>query len=253
MQTEKNPDILQTENTPVVPQTENEPVVLQTENRPVIAQMEKKPATFWERHKEKKARQKEKEKNKTLAQKIMSWVWTILAAVIIATLVRAFVAEPIRVDGTSMTNTLKDGEIVLATKWDYLLGEPQRNDIVICRYPGRMNERGANQITISAALSLDVYTLFVKRLVALPGDTVQITGGHLYVNGELVEDPEFMASVPTDYSLRTLGADEYFVIGDNRYSSHDSRASDVGPISRTAIMGKVKFVILPWGQHRSVE
>ena len=216
-------------------------------------QTEKKPATFWERHKERKARQKEKEKNKTLGQKIWSWVWTILAAVIIAVAVRAFIAEPIRVDGTSMTNTLKDGEIVLATKWDYLLGEPQRNDIIICRYPGRVNERGAAQINLSAAISLDFYTLFVKRLVAVPGDSVQITDGHLYVNGELVEDPEFMASTPRDYPLRHLGADEYFVIGDNRYSSHDSRADDVGPISRSAIMGKVKCVILPWSQHRTVE
>ena len=216
-------------------------------------QTEKKPATFWERRKERIAKQKEKEKNKPLALKIWSWVWTLLAAVIIATLVRAFVAEPIRVDGTSMTNTLKDGEIVLATKWDYLLGDPQRNDIIICRYPGRVNERGANQINISGALALDTYTLFVKRLVALPGDTVQITGGHLYVNGELVEDPEFMASVPNDYSLRKLGTDEYFVIGDNRYSSHDSRSDDVGPISRGAIMGKVKAVILPWNQHRTVK
>jgi signal peptidase I len=216
-------------------------------------QTENKPATFWERHKEKKEKQKEKEKNKPLALKIWSWVWTILAAVLIAIAVRAFVAEPIRVDGTSMTNTLKDGEIVLATKWDYLLGEPQRNDIVICRYPGRVNERGANQINISAALSLDTYTLFVKRLVALPGDTVQITGGHLYVNGELVEDPEFMASVPTDFAERKLGADEYFVMGDNRYSSHDSRPNDVGPLSRSAIMGKVKCVLLPLNQFRSVK
>ena len=216
-------------------------------------QTENKPATFWERHKEKKEKQKEKEKNKPLALKIWSWVWTILAAVLIAIAVRAFVAEPIRVDGTSMTNTLKDGEIVLATKWDYLLGDPQRNDIVICRYPGRVNERGANQINISAALSLDTYTLFVKRLVALPGDTVQITGGHLYVNGELVEDPEFMASVPTDFAERKLGADEYFVMGDNRYSSHDSRANDVGPISRSAIMGKVKCVLLPLNQFRTVK
>ena len=216
-------------------------------------QTEKKPETFWERRKARKERQKEKEKNKPLALKIWSWVWTILAAVLIAVAVRAFVAEPIRVDGTSMTNTLKDGEIVLATKWDYLFGTPQRNDIVICRYPGRVNERGASQINISAALSLDTYTLFVKRLVALPGDTVQITGGHLYVNGEYVEDPEFMASSPRDYPLRKLGEDEYFVMGDNRYSSHDSRADDVGPISRSAIMGRVECVILPWANHRSVK
>ncbi len=216
-------------------------------------QTEKKPAAFWERRRERIARQKEKERNKTLAQKIWSWVWTILSAVIIAMLVRAFIAEPIRVDGYSMTNTLQDGEIVLATKYDYLLGQPQRNDIIICRYPGRVNEKGAFTVNLSAALALDTHTLFVKRLVALPGDTVQITGGHLYVNGELVEDPEFMASVPTDYPLQTLGTDEYFVIGDNRYSSHDSRSKDVGPISRSAVMGHVRAVILPWNQRRGVE
>ncbi len=216
-------------------------------------QKEKKPASFWERRRERIARQKEKERNKTLAQKIWSWVWTILSAVIIAMLVRAFIAEPIRVDGYSMTNTLQDGEIVLATKYDYLLGQPQRNDIVICRYPGRVNEKGAFTVNVSAALALDTYTLFVKRLVALPGDTVQISGGHLYVNGEYVEDPEFMASVPYDYPLRTLGEDEYFVIGDNRRTSHDSRADDVGPISQDAIMGKVESVILPWGNRRTVK
>ncbi len=201
---------------------------------------------FWAKHKEKVAKQKEKEKNKPLGQKILSWVWTLLAAVVIALLIRAFVAEPIRVDGASMTNTLKDGEIVLTYKIPYLLGNYQRNDIVICRYPGRVNENGAKQINIGAAVSLDVYTLFVKRLVALPGDTVQITDGVRYVNGEAVPNPKDMASLPWDYPLRTLKDDEYFVIGDNRGNSHDSRASDVGPLSHTAIMGKVTRVLVPW-------
>ncbi len=62
-----------------------------------------------------------------------------------------------------------------------------------------------------------------------------------------------MACVPADYAKRTLGADEYFVMGGNRYSSHDSRANDVGPISRSAIMGKVKCVLLPLNQFRTVK
>ena len=210
-------------------------------------------AALWAKHKERKAKKKEKEKNKPLPQKIMSWILTMLAAVVIACLIRAYIAEPIRVDGTSMTNTLLDGEVVLVSKLAYRNGDMQRNDIVICRYPGRVNENGASQINLGAALALDTHTLFVKRLVALPGDTVQIYGGHLYVNGEYVEDPEFMGSVPMDYPLRELGEDEYFVIGDNRYSSHDSRADDVGPISKGAIMGKVESVLLPWSHRRSVE
>jgi len=210
-------------------------------------------AIFWAKHKERKAKKKEKEKNKPLAQKIMSWILTLLGAIVVALCVRAYIAEPIRVDGTSMTNTLQDGEIVLVSKLAYRNGDMKRNDIVICRYPGRVNENGARQFNLGAALSLDTYTLFVKRLVALPGDTVQITGGHLYVNGEYVEDPEFMGSVPYDYSPRLLGEDEYFVIGDNRRTSHDSRADDVGPISKDAIMGKVESVILPWGNRRTVK
>ena len=89
--------------------------------------------------------------------------------------------------------------------------------------------------------------------MALPGDTVEITDGHLYVNGELVPDPEKMGSAPRDYAKRMLGEDEYFMIGDNRLTSHDSRASDVGPISRSEIMGKVTNVILPWQNRRAAE
>ena len=125
----------------------------------------------------------------------------------------------------------------------------QRGDVVICRYPGRME----SSLPIGAAVSLDHYTLFVKRLVALPGDTVEISSGVLYVNGEAVPNPEKMGSVPRDYALRQLGEDEYFVIGDNRRTSHDSRSDDVGPISASAIMGKVKCVLLPLSKIRGVE
>ncbi len=199
---------------------------------------------------EKKAGKKGKEKEKkTLKQEIMSWVWTILSAVVIALLIRAFIAEPIRVDGTSMTDTLQNGEIVLVSKLDYRFGSMKRGDVVICRYPGRME----SSLPIGAAVSLDHYTLFVKRLVALPGDTVEISSGVLYVNGEAVPNPEKMGSVPRDYALRQLGEDEYFVIGDNRRTSHDSRSDDVGPISASAIMGKVKCVLLPLSKIRGVE
>lgn len=197
---------------------------------------------------EKKSKKKEKVK-KTLGQEILSWVWTLLAAVVIATLLRAFVAEPIRVDGTSMTNTLQDGEIVLVSKLDYLTGDMQRGDIVICRYPNRVEKT----INLGASLAFVDYTIFVKRLVALPGDTVEIRNIVLYVNDEPVENPEKLGSLPRDYARRTLGADEYFVMGDNRLTSHDSRADNVGPLSKSMILGKAKRVIFPFSNWRSVE
>ena len=209
---------------------------------------EKKPAVTPEEPKKKKKGKKEKEK-KTLKQEIMSWIWTLIAALVIATVFRAYIAEPIRVDGNSMTNTLLDNEIVLVSKLAYRFGEMERGDIVICRYPGRVT----SHFNLGAAISVENHVLFVKRLVALPGDTVEIKNTVLYVNGEAVPDPEFMASRPGDYPLRVLGEDEYFVIGDNRRTSHDSRAYDVGPISKDAIMGKVTRVLLPFSSFRSVE
>ena len=211
--------------------------------------MENDSQTVVENQVKGKKNKKEKPK-KTVKQEIMSWVWTLLAALVIASVVRAFLFEPIRVDGHSMDNTLADREIVYCSKIDYLVGSPQRGDVVICRYPGRYNKI----FDLGAALSFEHYTLFVKRLVALPGDSVAITEGKLYVNDKLVEDPEFMGSTPyANYPRTTLGEDQYFVMGDNRGNSHDSRAADVGPISRDAIMGHVRSVLFPFNKIRKIQ
>lgn len=200
--------------------------------------------------KEKGKKAKKDKPKKTVGQEIMSWIVTLLAAVVIASLVRMYIFEPIRVDGRSMSNTLADGEIVFCSKIDYWTGDPQRGDIVICRYPNR------NEVLFNIGASIEVteHTLFVKRVVAVPGDIIEMVNGVLFVNGRQVENPELMGSAATtDYPRTLLGTDEYFVMGDNRGNSHDSRSSDVGPISRSAIMGKVKFVLYPFNKIRSVE
>ena len=190
-----------------------------------------------------------KKKEKTKTQKILGFVGDAIFLLLVLTLI--FVAQPVPVKGTSMTDTVKDGEIVLMSRLAYGEGTKgmERGDVVICNYPGRTNF----SFDLGASLTLRKPTLFIKRMVALPGDTVEITGGKLFVNGEQVPDPELMGSVPGDYPLRQLGEDEYFMIGDNRRTSHDSRASDVGPISRDMIMGKVKCVLFPFGNWRSVD
>ena len=225
---------------------------MQTELKPA-PQKENALKRFIAWRKKRNAIQKEKEKNWSLGRKIWSWLVLPLYAILLAAVVHFCLGEFVRVDGTSMTNTLQDREVVWCSKLSYLVGDPQRNDIVICHYPGRVNERGAHPIHVSGSLTIDTYTIFVKRLVALPGDTVEITDGHLYVNDELVPDPEKMGSVPRDYAKRTLGEDEYFMIGDNRLTSHDSRSADVGPISRSEIMGKVTGVVFPFKNHRAAE
>ena len=143
---------------------------------------------------EKQEKKKGKEKGKrTVGQEILSWVWTILIAVAVALVIRTLVFEPVRVDGHSMDDTLANGEIMFVTKFDYsstwlsmpwqsdeakekatrftIGGDPQRFDVVICRYPGRGD------------------TNFVKRVVGLPGDTVELREGYLYVNGEKYDEP----------------------------------------------------------------
>lgn len=194
---------------------------------------------------------KEGKKKRTVKQEILSWIGLLLAAVAIATVVRALLMEPIKVDGRSMLETLQDGEIVLVTKPKMLLGRLERGDVVICRFPTREKEF---TLPVGASLDLSVtnHTLFVKRLVALPGDTVAVIGGVLYVNDQAVQEPYVTYPSRADYPPRRLGADEYMVMGDNRANSHDSRSSDVGPLTKDMIVGRAAFVLFPLDRFGTV-
>jgi len=209
----------------------------------------------------KKGKKKEK---KTVGQEILSWVLTIVVAVVAALLIRSFVFEPVRVDGESMDDTLANGEIMFVSKYDYsstwlclpwqsreakesctkiILGKgPQRFDVVICRYPNRGD------------------TNFVKRVVGLPGDTVRLEGGYLYIK-EAGSDEEVRYDEPyinDDYRggpLNSFGPYEvpeghYFVMGDHRNNSNDSRS--VGAIERGMIVGHVRQVVYPFKDWRGV-
>lgn len=180
---------------------------------------------------------------KSLGAELLSLLRDFLVIALALALTQAYLFQFIRVDGTSMADTLKNGDILLVNKLDRNF---QRGDVVICQYPGRLNA----EINLNASLSLKIHTIFVKRLVALPGDTVAIRQGRLYVNGSLTEDPEHMASLPADYPRRVLGENEYFVIGDNRGRSNDSRS--VGPITLDMLRGKVICVLWPLNAIRSV-
>ena len=203
--------------------------------------------------------QKDDKKEKTLIREIMEWVLTIVAAVMIALPVRAFGFELVRVDGQSMNNTLADGEIMFVTKFDYATtwlsfpwqdaetkekaarittgGDPRRFDVVICRYPGRGD------------------TNFVKRVVGLPGDTVEIRDGYLYVNGTEYDEPyisdAYRSGLLNNYGPCTVPEGEFFVMGDHRNNSNDSRSQ--GTISRDMIIGHVRTVLFPFGRIRGIK
>lgn len=194
---------------------------------------------------------KEKEK-KTLKEEILSWIYTLIAALVIVTVIRTFFFEPIRVDGESMQNTLMDGDIVLVTKPEYWSGNYERGDIIICRYPNRNSESSFN-LGGSFEVTLTNHTLFVKRLLGLPGDTVEFREGVFYLNGEQVDESHIDVCIPSyrNFGPYTLGADQYFVVGDNRGNSNDSRS--VGPISEDMIVGHVSFVVWPLSDFGKVE
>ena len=162
---------------------------------------------------------------------------SFICAFALALAITRFLGLLVRVKGSSMKNTLHDGNILLAVR----PGRYRRGEVVLCRYP----HRAERTIELGAAFSLTWHTLFVKRLVALPGDVVEIREGRLLVNDSPVPDPPFMASPPRDYGPRRLGTKECFVLGDNRLSSHDSRAADVGPIPEAMLQGHVKAVLWP--------
>ena len=181
-------------------------------------------------------------RQKSVGKEIMSWVLTLAAAVAIALLVRTFLFEPIRVDGESMTDTLQNGELMFVTKPEYIWGTPSRQDVIICRYPNRKE-------------------YFVKRLIGIPGDTVEITydkasrTNTVYVNGEAVDEPYLTRGRNDgDNSMAplTLKEDEFFVMGDNRDNSNDSRYPNVGPLTRSQIAGHVRFVFFPFAKARSI-
>ena len=188
------------------------------------------------------AAEKKEKKPVNVKKEIMSWMLTLGAAVVIALLIRHFLFEPVRVDGQSMCDTLQNNEIMFVTKPEYLFGDPQRGDVVICHYPGRGN------------------TNFVKRVMGVPGDVVEVRRDVVYVNGEAVEEPYLTPSRNDDnFSMLpfTLGEKEYFVMGDNRDNSHDSRNyngySSPSAITREMIIGHVRCVVFPFNVIRGIE
>lgn len=147
--------------------------------------------------------------------------YIIIIIVVIA--LRVFVITPVRVVGSSMDTTLKQGEILLLEKYDK---KYKRYDVVVVQADG---ER------------------IIKRIIGLPGESIKIIDGIIYINGEELEDP-YASSKTSDFSLAQfeldkIPEDSYFVLGDNRMVSKDSRL--LGPINKKDIQGKAMFRIWP--------
>lgn len=175
---------------------------------------------------------KRKDHKSSFGRELLSWIGSLATAVIAALLIITFVFQIIYVDGPSMMNTLLDGERMFVTKINYRFHDPERFDVVVCHYPERGNQN------------------FVKRIVGVPGDTVAVRGGQLYVNGEVVA--EDYIDNPPQYTMEavTVAEGHYFVLGDNRAISNDSHI--VGQLTRDQIVGEVQAVVWPLSSIRAI-
>ena len=158
--------------------------------------------------------------------------FTLLALLIVAP-IRWFIAQPFIVNGSSMDPTFKDGDYLIVDELSYYFHEPQRGDVVIFRYPK------------------DTSKYFIKRIVGLPGETFKLVDGHPFVVQSKNATPKeilepYLTFTAVNNLQTTLVADEYFVMGDNRPASSDSRFW--GPVPRKNITGNVFVRLYPLSQ-----
>jgi signal peptidase I len=162
-----------------------------------------------------------------LRNEIRVWTRDLLIAIGLALVIIVFLYQPVKVEGTSMAPLLSDQERIFINKFVYRFEEIHRGDVVVFWYP------------------LDRSKSFIKRVIGLPGETVDIRRGLLYVNGQLVPEPYVPPQYTdvTDFGPVKVPKGSYFVMGDHRISSNDSRV--FGPVASQFIYGRAVFAYWP--------
>ena len=163
----------------------------------------------------------------SLRNEIRIWTRDLLIAIGLALVIIVFLYQPVKVEGTSMAPLLSDQERIFINKFVYRFEPIQRGDVVVFWYP------------------LDHSKSFIKRVVGLPGETVQIRQGAVYVDGKVVPEPYVPPQYedPSDFAPKLVPPDSYFVMGDHRISSNDSRV--FGAVASRYIYGRAVFAYWP--------
>jgi signal peptidase I len=180
------------------------------------------------------------EENKPKISGIKYWlnfIWDILKIVIISLAIiipiRYFLIQPFFVKGASMEPNFLDGDYLIIDEISYRFDAPQRGDVVIFRYP------------------LDPSQFFIKRVIGLPGEKVKVADDHVFINGKLLDETKYLQGISTAGNVEvTLGNDEYFVLGDNRQASSDSRRW--GEVNKKFIIGRAWLRAWPFNRLGAV-
>ena len=170
------------------------------------------------------------EKPKGIVKELLGWIVYIAIIIGLTWLIITFVGQRTRVCGHSMEATLHDGDNLIVDKLSYHFREPKRFEIIVFPYRHKEN------------------TYYIKRIIGLPGETVQVKDGYVYINGEKL-DENYGLEVMEDAGIAAepieLGEDEYFVLGDNRNHSSDSRDPSVGILHIDELIGRAWIRIWP--------
>lgn len=158
---------------------------------------------------------------KRQVKEIFAWVLTIALAILAARVINKYVIIKAEVPTGSMEHTIEVNDCILGFQLSYLFKDPERGDIVIFPYPDNPE------------------VIYVKRVIGLPGETVEIKDGYVYIDGVPIEEPYLKEAMTGEYGPYVVPADSYFMLGDNRNSSQDSRRWSNTYLSEDDIMAKV--------------
>lgn len=158
---------------------------------------------------------------------IISWIKLIVTAFLIAFVLKTFIFQIAYVKGPSMEPTLYQGQVLIVSKLSYRIGTPKREDIVV------INDKIEHKDLI-------------KRVIGMPSETIDIKDGSVYIEGDLLtEDYIQVPTYENEFKKSTVPEDKYFVLGDNRVESRDSRSNSLGFVNRENIIGKAVFRLWP--------
>ncbi len=167
-------------------------------------------------------------------EELKSWIFSIAGAIFLALIIRTFIVELYVVDGPSMRPTLQHEERLVVNKFIYRVRDPQRGEIIIFRYPR------------------DPSRDFIKRVIAVGGDTIEIKDGRVYVNDEIIREDYILDKTRTEYPKVTVPEGTLFVCGDNRDNSLDSRSADVGFLPLENVKGKAMLIFWPVDEFKTL-